>query len=193
MDSHSIHNHLGALVDVETTGFSPIRDEIIELCIVLFSTDDDGLAVIVEEYTGLREPVNGINAAAARVNGINWTDVCGRDLDHQRVTDLIRRTDFFIAHNAPFDRGFLTQLFPVAAGKYWYCSMSGIDWRGKGYPNRRLQDLLHWHGIRPERKHRASDDVQATLDLLNYRQSNGQTYLSELLAKDAKLSRGRGY
>jgi DNA polymerase-3 subunit epsilon len=174
-------NPIGALVDVETTGFSPYKDEIIELCIVLFCINHDGFAVIEEEYTGLREPVNGINAAAARVNGISWEDVRGRELDSQRVNELIRRADFFIAHNASFDRSFLTRLYPLVAYKHWYCSMSGINWRSKGCPNRRLQDLLAWHGISPGCSHRAGDDVRATLELLNFCQNNGQTYLSELL------------
>jgi DNA polymerase-3 subunit epsilon len=82
----------------------------------------------------------------------------------------------------PFTSGFITRLFPAAGSKQWYCSMAGIDWRGKGYPNRRLQDLLLLHGIMPARSHRASDDVRATLDLLSYRQTCGTTYLSELLA-----------
>ena len=188
---HSASNFLGAIVDVETTGFSPYRDEIVELCIVLFRINHDGLAVIEEEYTGLREPVNGINAAAARVNGIGWADVRGRDLDHQRVTDLVRRADFIIAHNASFDRGFVTRLYPQIAGKHWYCSMSGIDWRSKGCPRRGLQDLLAWHGIKPDRSHRASDDVRATLELLNFCQGNGITYLNELLGKNKIRTKAR--
>ena len=188
---HSASNFLGAIVDVETTGFSPYRDEIVELCIVLFRINHDGLAVIEEEYTGLREPVNGINAAAAKVNGIDWVDVQGRDLDHQRVTDLVRRADFIIAHNASFDRGFVTRLYPQIAGKHWYCSMSGIDWRSKGCPRRGLQDLLAWHGIKPDRSHRASDDVRATLELLNICQGNGITYLNELLGKNKRRTKAR--
>ncbi|HPF21703.1 MAG TPA: exonuclease domain-containing protein, partial [Syntrophomonas sp.] len=187
MNHSSPINPLGAIVDVETTGFSPDRDEIVELCIILFCVNHHGVAEIVDAYTGLREPVNGINAAAARVNGIGWADVCGRDLDHQRVNELIRRAEFFIAHNASFDRGFVTRLYPQAAYKHWYCSMSGINWRGKGYPNRRLQDLLTWHGIRPDRQHRAEDDVRATLALLNHCQSSGRTYLAELLERRAMV------
>ncbi len=172
---------LGALVDVETTGLSPYKDEIVELCMVLFYINHEGIAVVAEEYSGLREPVKGINAAAARVNGIYWEDVAGRDLDHRRVNEMIRRADYIIAHNAPFDRGFVTRLYPLAGGKKWFCSMSDIDWRGKGYPNRRLQDLLAWHGISPGCSHRAGDDVRATLELLNFCQPNGITYLNELL------------
>ena len=188
---HSASNFLGAIVDVETTGFSPYRDEIVELCIVLFRINQEGLAVIEEEYTGLREPINGINAAAARVNGIGWADVRGRDLDHQRITDLVRRADFIIAHNASFDRGFVTRLYPHLDGKHWYCSMSGIDWRSKGCPRRGLQDLLAWHGIKPDRSHRASDDVRATLELLNFCQGNGITYLNELLGKNKIRTKAR--
>lgn len=173
---------LGGVVDVETTGLSPTQDEIIELCIILFNFDlSNGQLGIEEEYVGMRQPACGIRAAAARINGITRADVYGKDLDYMKVTDIIHRADFLIAHNASFDRNFITRLFPVARTKTWYCSMAGIDWRGKGYPNRRLQDLLLFHGISPGKAHRASDDVRATLELLTYRQSCGTTYLSELL------------
>ena len=174
---------VGGIVDVETTGLSPAQDEIIELCIVLFSFDyESGQIVrIEEEYVGLREPVGGINPAAARVNGITLADVYGRDLDYERVAELIERADFLIAHNASFDRNFMMRLFPSVLDKPWYCSMAGVDWRGKGYPNRRLQDLLYHHRIVPARTHRASDDVYATLELLSHCQNCGTTYLYELL------------
>ena len=177
---------LGAIVDVETTGLSPAQDEIIELCIVLFSFDYESgqLIRIEEEYVGMREPDCGIHPAAARINGITIADVYGQDLDYERVAAIIERADFLIAHNASFDRNFMVQLFPSVQDKVWYCSMAGINWKGKGYPNRRLQDLLYHHRIVPKRTHRASDDVYATLELLSHRQNCGTTYLYELLFKN---------
>lgn len=174
---------LGGVVDVETTGLSPYRDEIIEICIVLFKYDlsSGRISGVLEEYVGLREPSCIIHPSASRVNGITMRDVQGQDLDYKRVTQMIEQASFLIAHNAPFDRGFITRLFPQAANKRWYCSMSGIDWRGKGFPNRRLQDLLYHHGINVYRAHRASDDVQATLELLSFCQQDGTTYIQELL------------
>lgn len=174
---------LGGMVDVETTGLSCYKDEIIEICIILFKYDTKNgqLVGVLEEYTGLREPSCGIHPAACRVNGITMQDVRGRVLDHARVSRMIEEASFLIAHNASFDRGFITRLFPEAAAKRWYCSMSGIDWRGKGYPNRRLQDLLQHHGISVHRAHRAGDDVRATLELLSYCQHGGTTYLQELI------------
>lgn len=174
---------LGAILDVETTGLSPAQHEIIELCIVLFSLDGDSgkLVQIEEEYVGLREPLGGIHPAACKINGITMDDVRGLDLDYERVTLMIERADFLIAHNAPFDRGFMQCLFPGIGEKTWYCSMAGIDWRSKGFPSRRLQELLYHHNIEPGRKHRASDDVYATLELLTHHRTGRKTYLAELL------------
>ncbi|HWP97572.1 MAG TPA: exonuclease domain-containing protein [Syntrophomonadaceae bacterium] len=173
----------GAIVDVETTGFSPEYDEIIEICIILFvfNRETGVVSQIIEEYVGLREPACGIRPGAARVNGITVADVQGRDLDYAKVSAILEQAEFLIAHNASFDRGFLVRLFPQVAIKSWFCSMSGINWRGKGFPNRRLQDLLSCHDIRPGRAHRARDDVRATLELLSFSQEWGATYLSELL------------
>lgn len=173
----------GAIVDVETTGFSPAYDEIIELCIILFHFNKQTGMVdqILEEYVGMREPACGIRPGAARVNGITLADVQGKDLDYSKVSAILNQAEFMVAHNASFDRGFLVRLFPQVAVKAWYCSMSGINWRGKGFPNRRLQDLLSFHGIKPGRAHRAGDDVRATLALLSFSQDWGETYLYELL------------
>jgi DNA polymerase III subunit epsilon len=173
----------GAIVDVETTGFSPEYDEIIEICIILFHFNRETgiIGKVLDEYVGLREPACGIRPGAARVNGITLADVQGKDLDYLKVSAILEQAEFIIAHNASFDRGFLVRLFPQVADKTWFCSMSGINWRGKGFPNRRLQDLLSCHGISPGKAHRARDDVRATLELLSVSQGRGDTYLSELL------------
>lgn len=174
---------LGGIVDVETTGLSPAQDEIIELCIVLFSFDlaTGRLVRVEDEYTGLREPSCVIHPAASRVNGITMADVCGQELDYGRVMEIVERADFLIAHNASFDRNFLLRLFPNIGDKKWFCSMAGIDWKGKGFANRRLQDLLYQHNIVPARRHRASDDVYATLELLTHHRAGRRSYLAELV------------
>ena len=48
---------LGCVVDVETTGFSPI-DEVVEIGLVLFAFERQNGQIlgIIEEYAGLREP-----------------------------------------------------------------------------------------------------------------------------------------
>ncbi len=173
----------GGILDVETTGLSPYDNEVIELCLILFTYNRiHGEIEVLQEYVGLREPGCRIHPRAAMVHGLTYTELRGKDLDYQVVSDMIGRAEFLIAHNARFDRGFVIPIFPQAAQKPWYCSMSGINWRSKGFQNRRLQYLLGNHDIKVDRAHRALDDVRATLQLLSFKQSSGLTYLHELLA-----------
>lgn len=175
----------GGIVDVETTGLSPTTDEIIELGILLFEYDlaRGRYLGVVDEYVGLREPACRLHPEAAAVNGLTMGDLRGRCLDHSRVITLLQRTDLLIAHNAPFDRRFMEALFPIVKTKNWCCSMSGINWLAKGFPNRRLQDLLQRHSIFSTSAHRAQADVRATLELLTWQQSDGSSYLAELLGR----------
>ncbi len=107
----------------------------------------------------------------------------GRTLDAERVRSILARSHFLIAHNVPFDRGFVERLFPETKRLTWLCSMDGIDWRGKGHASKGLQQLLAAHRIAPGSAHRALDDARATLRLLSTVQPDGRTYLAELLGR----------
>ncbi|HYG58483.1 MAG TPA: exonuclease domain-containing protein [Symbiobacteriaceae bacterium] len=171
----------GCVVDVETTGGS-YADEVIELAAVLFAYDRKRGTVlgVVDEYVGLREPGVPINPFAYRVHRLSLDQLRGHRLDYDRVESILLRAEFIIAHNASFDRRFVSALSETAREKAWLCSMRGIDWAGKGYRSRKLSDLLAEHGLERERAHRALDDVRATLALLGVRHQQG-TYLQELL------------
>jgi len=73
--------------------------------------------------------------------------------------DVHSYAEFIVAHNAQFDRAFIAGMFPVSTYKYWLCSISGIDWYGKGFKSRGLQSLLRDHGLQPTQAHRAGSDV----------------------------------
>lgn len=173
----------GAFIDVETTGLDPTYDQIIEMAVVLFAfrSGTGEILGIVDTYSGLQEPTVPISPGAQRVHGIRMEDVRGKRLDRDRIQSLLTRAGILIAHNAKFDRGFVQRLFPEVARKPWYCSMSGIDWYGKGYRSRGLQELLRQHGIRPGKAHRALDDAKAAVTLLG--RGNPEPYLKELLGR----------
>jgi DNA polymerase III subunit epsilon len=180
---------IGGFIDVETTGLNPHRDEIIELALILFAFHREThlIAGIVDEYSGLREPSVSISPGAARVNGITMDEVRGRQLDDERVNGMISRAEFLIAHNASFDRSFVSGIYRIAAMKPWFCSMNGINWYRTGCSSRSLQNLLMNHGIRPIKAHRADGDVLAALQLLARLNSEGRYYLDELLGAGSKV------
>lgn len=175
---------LGCIVDVETTGLAE-SDEAVEMALLLFGFDRQTGAVlgVVDQYVGLREPTVPISAGAQRVHGISLAQVRGQRLDYDRVESILTRADLLIAHNAPFDRRFVCSLSETAREKPWRCSMSGIDWYGKGFASRGLQQLLTAHRLKTPQAHRALDDVYGVLYLLGSQGPGAAPYLAELLAR----------
>ncbi|HHX77475.1 MAG TPA: hypothetical protein GX697_03910, partial [Firmicutes bacterium] len=165
--------------------------QIIELAISLlcFEKDTCKIVGIVDSYCGLREPTIPIPAEASRINGIYMHDVKGKDLDYEQVNYLFNKADFFISHNADFDRSFVRVLFPSVDSKKWLCSVNGINWYGKGSYSKGLQNLLSLHSIRPRSAHRASGDVESTIKLLACTAENGESYFSELIKGQAKFQK----
>lgn len=176
---------IAGYLDVETTGLSPVTDEIIELALYLFEfqRETGEITRIVDQYVGLREPVKSIPRAASRIHGIYHRDVKGKCLDYGRVEEMLHRAELLVAHNASFDRSFVVRLFPVCDQKPWLCSMRGINWKQKGFASAGLQRLLEAHQINVHRAHRAEDDVKAALKLLAQFDQNGKVYFRELLEK----------
>ena len=182
---------IGVVVDVETTGLRPERDEILELCLLLFAYARGSGRVLrlLDDYTGLRQPSCPIPPGVAALHGITMAQVRGRALDHGRVRGLLARSEFIVAHHAAFDRSFVVRMYPEAAERPWLCSAYGIDWRRKGFASRRLHELVTAHGIPYESRHRAAADARALMTLLAHPLPGGTTYLYELLRRHRRLRR----
>ncbi|MGE5560143.1 MAG: exonuclease domain-containing protein [Chloroflexota bacterium] len=181
---------IGAIVDVETTGLSCLYHEIVELALLLFAFDraTGDVMGIVDEYSSLREPGRSIPADVIAIHGITPEMVRGKSLVDGRVEAMLDRAEFVIAHNASFDYGFVTRLYPSAAGKRWLCSCHGIDWLAKGLPNRKLDTLIQAYGICDQEVHRAADDAMATLALLAVRGPSGLSHFAELAQRHGLLA-----
>lgn len=173
---------LGLLVDVETTGLDPQRDEIIELAMTPFTYGFDGTVFSVGDgFQGLRQPSESITPEITAITGITNEMVAGQVIDPVQVAKSAAPASLVIAHNAAFDRRFLERFSDVFSTKPWACSLSQIDWAAEGFEGAKLAYLAQAAGFFYDR-HRAMHDCLATIELLAMRlPRSGVTGLSRLL------------
>ncbi|WP_112181162.1 ATP-dependent DNA helicase DinG [Paraliobacillus zengyii] len=97
------------IIDLETTGHTPSKgDRIIEVGIIVWSNGE-----IIEEYSTLVNPEVNISTFITNLTGITDEDVSGQPI-FEDIAEQIRilfDDAYFVAHNVPFDLGFLNDEF----------------------------------------------------------------------------------
>jgi len=190
--------HVGAALDVETTGLDVRRDRIIELAVRRFRYDDRGRIVRLGRMMAWREdPGVPIPADVSALTGIFDADVAGCEIDGVTVSELLRSCQAVISHNASFDRPFVERRLPEVAGLDWGCTVSDLDWRARGFEGRALGWLSAQCG-RFYDAHRAAGDVDALVALLGHTFDDGTTVLSAVLEGMSRMgwkvsAQGAGY
>lgn len=96
-----------AVVDVETTGFSPVNDRIVEIACVCVNDDR-----IVDRWATLVDPRTPIPSRATEIHGITDSMVAGAPTVERAIAQLRRfaGTRTVAAHCARFDLSFLGAL-----------------------------------------------------------------------------------
>ncbi|MDR1238732.1 MAG: 3'-5' exonuclease [Treponema sp.] len=92
--------------DIETTGLEPKQDRIVELGAVKFDRRGP-----ICRYSALINPGAPMPEAAGRVNGITDEMLAGQPFLEAVFPDFLRLVNgtVIIAHNAPFDTGFVNE------------------------------------------------------------------------------------
>jgi DNA polymerase III subunit epsilon len=178
---------VGVLVDTETTGLDPSRDEIIEIGMVAFTYDDDGrLGDVVGVFSALRQPYSPIPPEITKLTGITDEMVAGKTISIDAIEAFIAPADLVIAHNAKFDRPFCEHLAPGFAVKAWACSHSEVKWSDRGFEGTKLGYLIAQSGYFHD-GHRAIDDCHALFEVLARPcGENSDTCFTELLGNSEK-------
>ncbi len=174
--------HNLAFVDVETTGFDPIKHEIIELGAVIAKQvpGDDGrgcnLEIIHElEYKIKPRRLETADPGALRVNGYNEGDwLFAADLE-QVMTDFANKTAgaTFVAHNMAFDLRFIEEAFKEAGvdNKMHYAKLDTIsiafarlyhEDKAQTFSLGALSEML---GVTNSKAHTALADARATMEV----------------------------
>lgn len=151
-----------AVVDVETTGLFPFRqDRIIEIAVVVLGKG----GVVVREFVTLINP--GRDIGPSRIHGLTSTDVLHAPRFDEIASDLVdvlQSAVGFAAHNARFDRQFLESEFGRLGigvpGLFTVCTMELV---GGG----KLEQCCADYGVQREgTAHHALSDARAAAGLL---------------------------
>ncbi len=170
--STNIRSQLFRVIDVETTGLSPVRDRVVELGWAIMRGD----GTMLSSDSTLVNPGCPIPADASRVHGIFDSDVANSPTLDEAVTsypDLWERALPSVCHNASFDAAFLRQSPRFAEGdQRFICTMRLAENLIPNCDSYALDSLrvrlrLDVSG-KPAAAHRAAADVASTCSLLRH-------------------------
>lgn len=154
-----------AVVDVETTGFSPLHDRVVEVACVLISEGR-----VERRWSTLVNPGRPIPWRATGVHGIDDDDVAAAPSLAEVEPSLLALCygATVVAHNAAFDLSFLTMLHAHQS----LCTLALARRAFPHAPNHKNQTLRRYLGIdrdpllRGLEAHRALADAQVTAAIL---------------------------
>mgnify|MGYP005838347917 CR=1 FL=1 len=178
------NSRTGIIIDTETTGLDD-TDEVVELAMLRFRYDDQGVLSLDAVYNELREPSCPMTEEASRITGITDKDLAGKSIPDADVARFLDGAEVVVAHHAAFDRKMAERTFPEAGFDKmpWRCSLEEVDWTARGKNGRSLEVLALGAGY-TYGSHRADADVIATAFVLNGQGENSP--FSEMLETGAR-------
>jgi len=157
-----------AIIDIETTGLSPIADRIIEIAIYIHDGNK-----IVNEYSTLINPERFISANITRITGITNEMVKDAPKFWEVAKEIVIFTEgkSFVAHNASFDYNFVRNEFKSLGYDFKRDRLCTVKLSRKIIPNHRsysLGKICADLGIVIDGRHRAAGDALATVKLFEH-------------------------
>ena len=153
-----------AALDFETTGLAPNRgDRVVEVAIVRGT-----MGTTPDEWATLVHPQRPV--AATFVHGITDEMLAGKPRFAAVLPDILRQLEgaVLVAHNAPFDLGFLEmecERAKVAMPEAPVVDTLGLARRVLAWGNHSLSFLVERLGLPRDQAHRALGDARATWHL----------------------------
>jgi exodeoxyribonuclease X len=148
------------VVDTETTGLDHEVDRLVEVAALRFERGR-----VIDTFETLVDPQRDIPAEASEQHHLVYEDVEGAPPFEaiEPNLDTFVGGDLVVAHNAPFDRGFLE----VLEGREWLCSARAARHMWPDAPAHRNQFLRYWLALdapklRTAVAHRAAGDAHVT-------------------------------
>lgn len=155
------------VVDVETTGLAPSRNNIIEIGMVKISN-----MKIVEHYQSLVNPGREIPYYISALTGITTHDIYDAPFFEEIADDVYKfiGSSILTAHNLSFDKSFIKREL-IFSGKDYLTNFNLCTLRiaRRLFPNLSKRSLTHvcsYLGIKNPNSHRALPDAEVTAKAL---------------------------
>ncbi len=161
-----------AIVDIETTGGSPITEKITEIAVFVY----DGQK-IVDEFISLINPEKKIPYHITQLTGISNSMVADAPKFYEVAKSIIEKTEntIFVAHNVNFDYNFIKQEFKQLGYNFHRDKLCTVTLSRKiipGHKSYSLGKLCNELGIQVNGRHRAAGDALATVELFKHLQNH---------------------
>ncbi len=155
------------VLDLETTGFSAVTEKITEVGIMKIKQGE-----VIDKFSCFVNPEKHIPQRVTEVTNI--TDDMVKDAEtiekvFPKILEFIKGS-VLVAHNAPFDMGFLKQNAKRLGHEFDYTYLDTLSLAKDLFPNYKkyqLGKIAENLGIKVEVAHRALDDVDTTVKVFN--------------------------
>ena len=167
------------VLDLETTGFSPLTEKITEIGIMKIKGGK-----VIDEFSCFVNPEKSIPARVVEVTNITDDMVKDAEILEQVFPKMMGFIDgsVLVAHNAEFDIGFLKHYAKILGYDFDYTYIDTLSLSHELFPDfktYKLGRIAKNLGIKVEVAHRALDDVETTVKIFN-------VMLDKLIKRGAK-------
>jgi DNA polymerase-3 subunit alpha (Gram-positive type) len=168
------------VLDLETTGFSPVTEKITEIGIMKLQGGK-----VIDEFSSFVNPQKPIPSRVVEITNITDDMVCDAetiDKVFPKMLDFIEGS-VLVAHNAEFDIGFLKHNAKELGHAFDFTYLDTLSLAHELFPDYKtykLGRIAKNLGIKVEVAHRALDDVETTVKVFNV--------MLEMLVKRGALS-----
>ena len=144
------------------------RDKITEIAIIVYNGKE-----VVDSFESLVNPGRSIPREITRITGITTNMVRSAPYFYEIAKKIVEITEhcIFVAHNVRFDYGFLKAEFEDLGFSYYrktLCTVQIARRSISGLKSYSLENLIRHFNISVANRHRAMDDVKATLEVFKY-------------------------
>lgn len=153
-------------LDIETSGFDPLKNEVLEIGFVFFKLGGKGFKTI-GEYTRVFKPNGKVEANILGLTGITHEELDSADpfSEHKAEIQKKLKDTVIMGHNVVFDIKFLESCGLKFSGEV-IDTLELVQWILPTHHSYNLENLMHTFGIGHKEAHRALADSKASLKLL---------------------------